>query len=454
MAEEKELSPEKLAHLKDELSKLLAMDRYTVVSRYPFVGGILMHLNLIPVRDARNPTCCTDGKNVFCDIAFYSGLQEAERVFVLAHETWHCVMLHCLRHQGRMPIPWNIATDMEVNNIINKSTEDYVFQPPKDVLFPPPEMKDHSAEEIYEWLLKNKKNSSTGSGFDSGESQNSRNQQNKNQSGNSKSKLKGQFDSHQLSGNENNNSNETASGDTGVTDKYGKVGYDKDFKPQAKAKYADDMRDAVIAEAQKCERNQGNLPACIKSIIEKYRKPEIKWQDELAKFVTTIFGGKRQWLPPQRRHVYNEMYFQSRRNESINVCVAIDTSGSCLQDLPKFFAELCSLVGSFGHYKLRIIQCDCSVTDVKEYESDGLAFDPENEKYELSGGGGTSFCPVFEYLQNEGIEPNCLIYFTDGYGDAPQVAPNYPVLWILTNDGSRDFCEWGKKIRFKPDKNV
>ena len=166
-----------------------------------------------------------------------------------------------------------------------------------------------------------------------------------------------------------------------------------------------------------------------------------------------MFGGRRQWLPPQRRHIYNEMYFQSRRSETIDVVVVIDTSGSCLGDLPKFFTELCGLIGSFGHYKMMVIQCDCRVDDVKEYDSEGEQFNPDT-KFETSGGGGTSFCPPFEYLEKHGIKPECLIYFTDGYGDAPEKYPGYPVLWILTSDGSEDFCDWGKKIRFKPDKNV
>lgn len=459
MDQEKQLSEERLAELKDELSKLLAMDRYMVVSRYPFIGGILMHLILIPTRDCRNPTACTDGKHVYFDIAFYSGLSEAERLFVLAHETWHCVLLHTLRCNGRNPMIWNIAIDMETNNIIDSSCGDYVFKPPKGVLFPPQHLKDHSAEEIYEYLMKNAKqeqlqNMSGSSSKDSKKSKgNGGRNNNRSQSGGSGGggKIQGQFDTHSNSkGNDGNEGqdNENGEGEGEAHDKYGKVGYDEDFKPSAQRQYADDIRDAVIAEAQKVERQQGDLPANIKKLIEKYRKPEIRWQDELAKFVTPIFGGRRQWLPPNRRHVYDEIYLQTRRSESIDVVVAIDTSGSCLYDLPKFFTELCGLVESFGHYKLMIIQCDCRVTRVDEYESEGNRFDPDT-KFQSEGGGGTSFCPPFDYLKQHGITPSCFIYFTDGYGDAPEKKPNYPVMWILTSDCDQNFCDWGKKIVFK-----
>ena len=81
---------------------------------------------------------------------------------------------------------------------------------------------------------------------------------------------------------------------------------------------------------------------------------------------------------------------------------------------------------------------------------DNNPFDIEDgSKIEWAGGGGTSFCPVFKFMKKEGIQVDCLIYITDGFGDAPEEPPPYPVLWILTKDGCEDFCDWGRKIKFK-----
>lgn len=431
---DKELSKEKLKQLKENLAELLAMDRYTVVSRYPFIGGILMHLNLIPVRDTDCPTACTDGKNVFVDIAFYSSLKPNERVFVLAHETWHCVLLHMFREQGRDHQLWNIAIDMETNNIIKNSAPDSTFHPPSMALFPPSHLENHSAEEIYEYLLSKQNLNKNAGTSKSG-----------NCSNNDKQSIQGQFDNHKCN-------DSSGAGDKKLSkDKYGERGYDPDFNPQLAQTTCDEIRDAVISEAQKIEKTAGEIPGCLKKIINQFRTKEIKWQDELAKFTTTTLGDRRQWLPPQRRHVYNEMYFQSRRGETIDVVVAIDTSASCLDAIPKFFTELISLIETFGDYKLMVIQCDRKVSQVDEYDSSyGQRLDP-NIPMQMSGGGGTSFVPPFDYLKDNNITPNCLIYFTDGYGDPPARAPNYPVLWILTSDCNENFCSWGKKIKFKSE---
>ena len=38
-------------------------------------------------------------------------------------------------------------------------------------------------------------------------------------------------------------------------------------------------------------------------------------------------------------------------------------------------------------------------------------------------------------MEKEGIEPECVVYLTDGYCDTfPEKEPDFPVLWILTED--------------------
>ena len=67
-----------------------------------------------------------------------------------------------------------------------------------------------------------------------------------------------------------------------------------------------------------------------------------------------------------------------------------------------------------------------------------------------SGGGGTDYGPVFKYVEDEGLNPDFLIYLGDGYaGMSYDKQPPYPVLWLITKDGTFDFCDWGRKIKFK-----
>ena len=145
--------------LKKTASAILAKYRQNLINNHPFIGTIAMNLDLVPIRDARCSTAMTDGKSIYFDIDFLSKLNEKEGVFVLGHEVWHVVMMHFLRGKGFDPSIFNIACDMEVNQIL----ENDGFIPPADVIFP---NKQHSrvcqydfpdglnAEKYYELLLK------------------------------------------------------------------------------------------------------------------------------------------------------------------------------------------------------------------------------------------------------------------------------------------------------------
>ena len=93
----------------------LAQDRQQLLLQWPFIGGIIMRMELVPVRDDRLNTASTDGDSIFVDIDFYSKLNKEERQFVLAHEVWHSVLLHFARCQNRDRELFNIAADLEIH---------------------------------------------------------------------------------------------------------------------------------------------------------------------------------------------------------------------------------------------------------------------------------------------------------------------------------------------------
>lgn len=496
------LTEDQLRRLKAEVSASLSRDRHGLLVHQPFVGNVAMRFDLVPVRDRRCRTAATDSKSIYFDIDFYSKLNDQERKFVLAHEIWHSLTLTFARRQSRDPDLFNVASDMEINNIlVGDGAESGGFAPPPDLLYPPPKLRGKSAETIYEWLLKQQqknnlnnalsgipKPSRSGSSYgdrdsdsDNGDSDSSpsgksgrKNKPGKSSDGDEKrddsndgkntGKLSGQFDKHayddedpsvddDADGKQNKDGKDSKDKGKGCgpRDQWGEVGYDEDFQPGVPADAAERMREAAIAAAQAYMREHGELPAGVEGLVGKLTKPEINWKEYLSQFVSQCYGGKRQWCPPARRHLYNDMYFQSRRSERIKGVVAIDTSGSCLGDLPKFFGELKGLVDSFGGYELTVIEADAAVDHVEVYnDSDNpLELDSES-KIEYHGGGGTDYGPVFRYVEDNELNPDFLIYIGDGYASMSyDKQPKYPTMWLITKDGTFDFCDWGKKIRFK-----
>ena len=437
------LSENELAKLKKQTLAVMCQDRQKLLVRFPFTGGFLMRLEFVPVRDCRLRTAATDGERIFMDIAFCSKLSTDERLFVMAHEVWHCVLMHMLRCQTRDPSAFNVATDMEVNRMLKKEG----LKPPSDCVMPKSEWNELSAEEIYEHLRKRPKQGKQEQGIQGADTQGG------DGIGGDK-----QFDQHIYNGNsshedashaqETSASSALFAGDNtpAVTDQWGEVGFDKDYAPLITKELADKIRERIVAVAQQTERTRGTLPAHLESVVRAALRPQIRWQEVLAQFVTSCYGGSRRWLPPNRRHISQGLYLQSSRKERLHAAVAIDTSGSTTADLPQFFSELTSLLNTFGDYELTVIQCDCEIQNVEKFDAYNQFHSPD---WKTFGHGGTDFRPPFIYVaEHPEIEPSCLIYITDGCGPAPDNPPPYPVLWLLTGDGEKP-APWGRELRLK-----
>ena len=469
--------------------KSMEQDRQKLLTRQPFIGLILMNLELVPMPGNIVHTVCTDGRRIMMGISFYAKLDLEERLFVMAHEAWHCVLLHGARLQTRNQHLFNIAADLEIHFILQKEKMKEPFVLPHDVRW-----DGLSAEEIYEKLghkssRKTKCYASHNDGIFKVQGKQSEDIQGK-ENGEG-------FDEHVFAGQGSDRmpqdateegkckrGNKASEGKEGHTQSSGKEGAGSESSDESKEKSAcantptkdgaggndakdggsqgastpdslsgankpseggditstpvwdtqavEWMRRIIIQTAQIMERTQGHLPAHIQGIVEKLRKPELPWRELLRQFVTSCYGGSRRWLPPERRHVSRQLYLPSYRDNRMNAVMAIDTSGSTTGDLPQFFAELSSLLNSFGKYDLTVIQCDCIIQHVETF-SDTKRF-PRNYKWESYGHGGTSFVPPFEYVSEHRLRPDIFIYITDGCGNAPEKPPRFPVLCVLTLD--------------------
>ena len=74
-------------------------------------------------------------------------------------------------------------------------------------------------------------------------------------------------------------------------------------------------------------------------------------------------------------------------------------------------------------------------------------FEPWDEfkfDVEIRGGGGTSFRPVFEWVDAQDNAPGLLVYFTDAEGVFPAVEPDYPVTWLVKGKAKVPF---GQRIQ-------
>ena len=461
----KELTPEQQKAQEEALikwvSEQIAIDKQTLMAKFPFTGNVISRLDVLVGHWDDVPTACTNGDKIWVDVLFYAKLDPEERPFVLAHECWHVILRHFLRKFNRNKELWNWATDLEIHFLLTKEGLKAPF-----VLPHKPEWKDLSFEEIYDRLLDQaKKGQCLGSGKKpddkAGKNGSStititedelgkgdkpedfQGQNSESQDGDGSSAI-GDVPKDWNQGKESKNLKGAKKGK-------GFDSHNKKEDPDSKDDDPKEIEDRVCGKIKAAadfarKRNRGTLPAHLQGIVDDLPKNEIPWQQVLRQFVTQTIGGNRQWLPPNRRHVWKGMYMQSTRQQQFRGVVALDTSGSCIPDLPKFFSELVGLLNSFGKYELDVIYCDAKVQKVEHYSDE--VNPPTNKEWKMYGGGGTDHNPVFKWIDKNMVEPpNVAILLTDGYTDVPEHQPGYPVLWVLTEDGQE--LPWGQNLRLK-----
>ena len=120
--------------------------------------------------------------------------------------------------------------------------------------------------------------------------------------------------------------------------------------------------------------------------------------------------------------------------------IAIDTSYSTKGEMVKHFLEealaiLADKEAFFSKCRVHIIECDDRIRKDLLVE-DAEEMERYRERFEVSGGYGTDFRPVFHYIEDlqkkgELKELKALLYFTDGRGRYPKYAPAYTAAFIF-----------------------
>lgn len=154
-------------------------------------------------------------------------------------------------------------------------------------------------------------------------------------------------------------------------------------------------------------------------------------------------------------------YKESKKIQDL--VVAVDTSMSCSGDLVRaFIDETCGVLlqteSYFKKVRIHIIQCDEDIREDKCVTS-REELEAYMDAFELKGGGGTDFRPVFAYadsLVEEGRLTGLkgLIYFTDGKGIYPSSRPKYDTAFVFM-EGSYDGGKvppWAMKLVLSPER--
>ena len=388
---------------------LVVKARTQLVLDRPFFGRLAMKLDFQV--DVGMDTCWVDGKVFGYNPKFISECTVGQIKTIVAHEVLHCAMgHHCTHRKGeRNNHYWNQAGDYIVNHVLKKANFEWL-----EGLFYNDKYGDsYSIEQIYKEIAIDTPPPPPDKPKDDEDGD--------------------QPDKNKEKGDGNAKPKEPPTG---------AVRSDESKSSPAESK--EDEQEWQIATSQAA--NQAKAMGKMSAAEERFFKellpnPKMDWREVLKQFMQSYIKNDYSFVPPNKRFIWMDLILPSLRGEALGeIVIAIDTSASLSEhELSCFGKEVNEALETCVPEKVHIVYCDSSVCTTEEYTPDQY---PIN--FKPVGGGGTRFTPVYDWVKRQGIDPLCLLYFTDMYcSDYPRYSPQYPSLFVSTTDWGTDGCPYG-----------
>ena len=370
----------------------ITQSRVRLLLTKPFFGQLATRLR---IEDATSyiPTAATDGRRFLYNTTFIDRLSDPELDFLVGHEVLHVVYDHMGARGDREKMTWNAAADYNINMTLD---EHHVGEPIKSENLAGGQMcldwkyRGLNSFEIYDKLI----------------------EENKGQEGG--------MDVHMEVGSGEGEGDGEADG-TKVQ-----------MSEEEKKALQDEIKQAVIQAAQSAGPD---VPESVKRMISELIAPKMDWRDVLRTQLESSLKNDFTFMRPSKRS--GEVLFPGmNKDEELNIAVFLDTSGSISKDMLRdFLSEVQGIMDQYSAYKIHIAQFDTNVYAPETFTSDdGRSMN----EYEITGGGGTDFDVVYNYMEQEGIEPDQMVMFTDGYPWGSWGNPDYcDVLHVIHGDPQR-----------------
>lgn len=353
-----------MAHIDPIIDKIIVA-RVGLLLRHPFFGNMATRLKIQDGSDWCK-TAATDGRSIFFNREFFEPLTTKQIEFVIAHEILHNVFDHMGRRENRNHKIFNIAADYCVNGqLIRDRIGDNITS---IQIFHDPKYYGWSAEQVYDEIFQK---------MDEEELE----------------KLGQLLDEHI---------------DWENNDGSGRPSYSKEDLKAIR----DEIREATMQAAQAA--GAGNTPASVARMIKDLTEPKMNWREILRQQIQSVIRNDYTFMRPNRKGWHmNAILPGTNFDETIDICVAIDMSGSIGDAQAKdFLTEIKGIMDEYKDFKLKLWCFDTLVYN--EADFDGYNAD-EFMNYEVKGGGGTDFDANWNYMKDNDINPKKFIMFTDGY---------------------------------------
>ncbi len=414
-----------------EIETKLSAARTRLVLDKPFLGALVLRLPMLEADPGWCHTTATDARAFYYNASFIDALTLEQTQFVLAHEALHCALSHFARRMHRDKYRWDIACDLAINPLLIGEQ----LEPCPGALHLV-EFEGMTAEEIYPCVAESDQmkthdhhlydqGDANPGGSPSGGGETPNEEPASGQPG-------GQPQKNSGTGEQPSGHSDPASSTRGATPPPA-------LSPKEREQLAVQWSQRLAGAHQQAIQ-AGKMGGELGRMIGHLLQPRIPWRMLLAKYMTATAREDYNWARPSRRE--GDAILPSLRSNELRIVVGLDTSGSVSDDeMRQFISEIDAIKGQANAH-ITLLACDAVLA------ADGPWIVQPWEQLRLprkfTGGGDTDFRPVFEWVEQQGIHCDLLIYFTDALGTFPRQEPNMPVIWLVKGKAE---IPWGQRIQ-------
>jgi predicted metal-dependent peptidase len=350
--------------------------RIALLLKAPFFGNLATRLKVVNADDWC-PTAATDGRNLYYNTEFLKKMPAKQLEFLIGHEVLHLVYDHMGRAGERDKRLFNVAADYCVNqDLLDQKIGEKIPVGLFDTKY-----RGWSAEEVYDDLYKNADKISI-------------------------EDLEEMLLDEHLDGDDSDN------GDGEGEEREGKGSGRPKLSEEEKKQIRDEIKEAVMTAAQTV--GAGSLPSGVKRLIKDLTEPQLNWRELLQQQIQSTIRADYSWTRPSRRGWHVDAVLPGNDLEKeIDICVAIDASGSMSDDMLKdILSEVKGIMQSYNSFRLHLWSFDTEVYNATVFTAENI---DEIMEWEIGGGGGTMFEANWQYMLDNDIVPKKFVMFTDGY---------------------------------------
>jgi predicted metal-dependent peptidase len=352
----------------------------------------------------------------------------------------HCALSHFNRRNHRQKHRWDVACDYAVNMILDEER----MRGPDNALMNAayrgltaeeiyPVLHEDPPEETQDMHLFDNEPSEGGSegeqqeqnDAEQGQGQGEKSEPSQGESGGKPDTQKDQQQDSQGQGSESEQTSEAQSASEGETPP----------PPPADPDKLDEQWKSRLAAAAQAARQAGKLSQSMMRLVDNLLAPQLPWRALLARYMMNAARDDYSFQRTSRRE--GEALMPRLYSQSVKVIVALDTSGSVTRDeLQEFLTEIDALKAQV-RADITLHACDDKLDQAGPWHY--AMWEVMQLPAEISGGGGTDFRPLFDWVEGEHSSPDLLVYFTDAEGQFPAGEPSFPVVWLVKGKAPTPF---------------